>query len=64
MLKIFHKIDELQASLDSFSVWQAIIWCFYPITVLRALELLARIFDDDVDQDGGKMIPVLQSYSI
>ena len=57
------KMGELQTSLDSFSVWQAILWCFYPMTVLVTLELLARSFDDDDDQDGGKMIPVLQSYS-
>ena len=59
----FIKMSELQTSLDSFSVWQAILWCLYPMTVLIALELLARSFDDDDDQDGGKMIPVLQSYS-
>ena len=65
MLKMFFftKMGELQNSLDSFSVWQAILWCFYPMTVLVALELLARSFDDDDDQDGGKMIPVLQSCS-
>ena len=56
-------MGELQTSLDSFSVWQAILWCFYPMTVLVALELLARSFDDDDDQDGGKMIPVLQGFS-
>ena len=55
-------MGELQASLTSFSVWQAILWCFYPMTVLVVLELLARSFDDDDDQDGGKMIPVYQSY--
>ena len=53
---------QLQTSLDSFSAWQAILWSFYPMTVLVALELLARSFDDDDDQDGGKMIPALPSY--
>ena len=53
---------ELQTSIDSFSAWQAILWCFYPMTMLVTLELLARSIDDDDDQDGGKMIPALQSY--
>ncbi|WP_275040989.1 hypothetical protein [Prochlorococcus sp. MIT 0603] len=39
----------------------AILWCFYPMAVLVALEFLARTFDDDDDQDGGKMIPILQA---
>ncbi len=56
-------MGELQASFDVFSAWQAILWCFYPMAVLVVLELLARSFDDDDDQDGGKMIPALQSYS-
>ncbi len=33
------------------------------MTVLVALELLARSIDYDNDQDGGKMGPVLQKYS-
>ena len=53
-------LGELQTSIDSLSVWKAILWCFYPIVILIVLELLARTFDDDDDQDGGKMIPVLQ----
>ena len=55
-------MSELQSSVDSFSALQAIIWCFYPITVVLILELIARNFDDDDDQGGGKMIPALQSY--
>ena len=53
-------LGELQASADSFSTWKAIIWCFSPIVFLITLELLARTFDDDDDQDGGKMIPAMQ----
>jgi hypothetical protein len=30
------------------------------MTVLVALERLARTLDDDDDDDGGKMIPILQ----
>jgi len=53
-------LAELQTSIDSISAWKAILWCFYPITVLVIIELLARNFDDDDDQGGGKMIPALQ----
>ena len=53
-------LSELQASVDSISAWKAILWCFNPILVLVTLELLARTFDDDDDQDGGKMIPIMQ----
>ena len=54
-------LNELQASVDSFPTWKAILWCFYPMTILIILELLSQQFDDDDDQDGGKMIPVMQS---
>mgnify|MGYP001242631710 CR=1 FL=1 len=54
-------LGEIQASVENISAWKAILWCFYPMSVLVALELLARILDDDDNQDGGKMIPVLQN---
>ena len=53
-------MGELQAAIDNFPVWKAILWCFYPIATLVALELLARGVDDDDDQGGGKMIPIFQ----
>ncbi len=56
-------MGELQTSFNSFSIWQAVLWCYYPMAILVALELLARSIDDDDDQDGGKMVPALQSYS-
>ncbi len=56
-------MGELQASFHTFSIWQAILWCYYPMAVLVALELVARSIDDDDDQNGGRMVPVLQSYS-
>ena len=59
----FRAMGELQTSFNSFSIWQAVLWCYYPMAVLVALELLARSIDDDDDQDGGKMVPALQSYS-
>ena len=53
-------LGELQASVDSFPAWEAILWCFYPMAALVLLELLARQIDDDDDQDRGKMIPAIQ----
>ncbi len=49
------------ASVDTFPAWKAVLWCFYPMTTLILLELLARLIDDDDDQGGGKMIPAIQS---
>ncbi len=53
-------LDELQTSVDIFSIVKAILWCFYPMAVLVTLDFIIRTFDDDDDQDGGKMIPVMQ----
>ncbi len=53
-------LGELQVSVDSFPAWKAILWCFYPMSILLILEFLSRKIDDDDDQDGGKMIPVMQ----
>jgi len=53
-------LNELQSSIDQFSGFKAILWCFYPMTVVVALELIARTLDDDDDHDGGQMIPALQ----
>ncbi len=53
-------LGELQLSVDSFPAWKAILWCFYPMSILLILEFLSRKIDDDDDQDGGKMIPVMQ----
>ena len=56
-------MNELQASIEGFAAWKAILWCFYPMLALVALELSLGFYDDhdgDDDQDGGKMIPLLQ----
>ena len=42
---------------ESFPAWKAILWCFYPMTVLVMVELFLRNVDDD---DGGKGIRVAQ----
>ncbi|WP_086934871.1 hypothetical protein [Prochlorococcus marinus] len=53
-------MGELQLGVEIFPFWKAFLWCFYPISVLVIIELLARGFDDDDDQDGGMMIPAYQ----
>ena len=53
-------MEELQAAVDLFPAWKAILWCFYPIGSLIIFELLSSAFDDDDDHDGGKMSPVFQ----
>ena len=40
-------VGELQSAVDTFPVWKAFLWCFYPITALVIFELLSRGFDDD-----------------
>ena len=53
-------MTELAAAND-ISIFQAIIWCFYPIGALVFVELLLRAINDndDDDRDGGKMIPAI-----
>jgi len=51
-----------ELAVDSFPYWKAILWCFYPMSVLVCLEILARFVnndDDDDDKDGGIMIPTV-----
>tara|TARA_B100000131_G_scaffold63035_1_gene59287 strand:- start:348 stop:533 length:186 start_codon:yes stop_codon:yes gene_type:complete len=44
--------------VDSFPIWKAILWCFYPMAALVMVELLLRAFNDDDDDDGGKGIRI------
>ena len=47
--------------VESFPIWKAILWCFYPMAALVLIELVARALpDDDDDFGGGKMIPTYQ----
>ena len=53
-------MSELQF-VDSFPVWKAVLWCFYPITALVLIGLISKAFpDDDDDFGGGMMIPAYQ----
>ena len=51
-----------QLATDSFPIWKAILWCFYPMGALVAIEMFFRVADDDDDDDegGGVMTPVYQ----
>ena len=53
-------MGELQAASEGFSLTQAFLWCFYPITALSVIDFLLGSFDDDDDQGGGMMIPAYQ----
>ena len=44
---------ELQLVANSFPVWKAVLWVFYPMTVLVALEVFLNSVNDDDDDDGG-----------
>ena len=51
-------MGELQSAVDTFPIWIAVLWIFYPMTALVMVELLLRGFDDDDDDDGGKGIRI------
>ena len=53
---------DFQLAADSFPVWKAIAWMFYPMGVLVAIELFLKTSNDDDDDDegGGVMSPVYQ----
>lgn len=50
--------------VDTFPIWKAVLWIFYPMAALVMVELLLRAFngdDDDDDEGGGVMSPVYQT---
>ena len=55
-------MSDFAAASDS-SIFQAILYCFYPIGALVFLELFLRAANDDDDDDpeGGVMSPVMQT---
>ena len=52
-------MSELQL-VDTFPIWKAVLWCFYPMAALVLVELIFRAIDDDDDLGGGKMMPAFQ----
>ena len=55
-------MGEFNIAVDSFPIWKAILWCFYPATILVGMEMFLRLSNDDDDDDegGGVMTPVYQ----
>ena len=53
---------DFQLTTDSYPIWKAILWCFYPMGALVAIEMFFRAVDDDDDdyEGGGVMTPVYQ----
>ena len=54
-------MGEFNIAAQSFPVWKAILWCFYPMASLVAIEFFLRSLDDSDDGDqggGGLMQPV------
>ena len=53
---------DFQLATETFTVWKALAWVFYPMTVLVAVEMFFQAVDDDDDDDegGGVMTPVYQ----
>ena len=56
-------MTEFYSATSSISPFSAILWCFYPIAILVLVELFlgGGFVDDNVDQDGGMMIPAYSS---
>ena len=56
-------MTEFYTNISSISPITAVLWCFYPISILILVELfLGGGFDDDNDdQDGGMLIPAYTS---
>ena len=53
-------MGDFQLAADSYPVWKAILWCFYPVGALVFFELFLRALsndDDDDDEGGGVMTP-------
>tara|TARA_B100000287_G_scaffold159533_1_gene150403 strand:+ start:319 stop:522 length:204 start_codon:yes stop_codon:yes gene_type:complete len=46
-------MSEYQFATESYPIWKAIVWCFYPMSVLLLIELYLRIVNDDDDDDDG-----------
>ena len=52
-------MESLISNSNSISPLVAILWCFYPISILLLFELIlgGGIDDDNDDQGGGMLIP-------
>ena len=50
-------MSEFQTAADTFPIWKAVLWIFYPMAMLVMAELLLRGADDD---EGGKGIRIFK----
>ena len=57
-------MGELQTAVDTFPIWKAVLWIFYPMAALVMVELVLRGFDDDDDDEGGKGIRIRQQEMV
>ena len=58
---------EYQFAAESFTIWKAILWCFYPVVALVGIELFLRAAaeddDDDADDCGCWLVTVVMVRS-
>ena len=58
-------MSEFQVAADTFPIWKAVLWIFYPMAALVMVELFLRgVNDDDDDDDGGKGIRIRQQEMV
>ena len=58
-------MGELTTAVDTFPMWKAVLWIFYPMAALVMVELFLRgVNDHDDDDDGGKGIRIRQQEMV
>ena len=55
----YFNMAEYEIAAQSFLIWKAVLWVFYPVGALVAIEYFLRSVDNDDDDDsgGGMAIP-------
>ncbi len=49
----YFNMAEYEIAAQSFPIWKAVLWVFYPVGALVAIEYFLRSVNDDDDDDGG-----------
>ena len=49
----YSNMAEYEIAAQSFPIWKAVLWVFYPVGALVAIEYFLRSVDNDDDDDGG-----------
>ena len=52
-LQAYFNMAEYEIATQSFPIWKAVLWCFYPVSALVAIEYFLRVLNNDDDDDGG-----------